>query len=80
MRLEIIDNDREQHQLELGAPADKVHIVIEVEDITEARERISVDVLAITETSWGSRLFQIRDPDGVSITFLQWTRTEAAES
>jgi catechol 2,3-dioxygenase-like lactoylglutathione lyase family enzyme len=79
MRLEIIDNDREQHQLDLGETADKIHIVVEVEDIDAARESIKVEAPPIQDTSWGTRLFQIRDPDHVPITFLQWTKTEGAE-
>ncbi len=27
----------------------------------------------VAATSWGARLFQVRDPDGVPVTFLQWT-------
>ena len=23
-------------------------------------------------TSWGAKLFQLRDPDGVPVTFLEW--------
>jgi catechol 2,3-dioxygenase-like lactoylglutathione lyase family enzyme len=36
MRLEIIDNEREPNPVRLGEPADRVHIVIEVENIEEA--------------------------------------------
>ena len=43
MRLEIIDNEREQRQRELGETADRVHIVVEVDNIDETRERIKVD-------------------------------------
>ena len=76
MKLEIIDNEREQHQRELGDTADKVHIVVEVDNIYEARERIKVDAPPTQDTSWGSRLFQVHDPDGVPVTFLQWIETE----
>ena len=72
MRLEIIDNGREKRHLNLGDPAQRVHIVTEVDDIESARDRIGVDVPPVTETSWGSRLFQIHDPDGIPITYLQW--------
>jgi catechol 2,3-dioxygenase-like lactoylglutathione lyase family enzyme len=80
MQLEIIDNEREQPPLELGEPADKVHIVVEVDNIDEAREHIKVDAPPTRDTSWGARLLEIRDPDGVAVTFLQWTRTESEES
>ena len=72
MRLEIIDQEREKRPLELGDPADKVHIVIEVGDIEEARESIKVDAPPAKDTSWGSRLFRIHDPDGIPVTYLQW--------
>jgi len=77
MRLEILDNERERRQLELGELADKLHIVVEVDDIEEARERIKVDAPPTQDTSWGARLFQVRDPDGVPITFLQWLGPES---
>ena len=77
MRLEILDNEREQPPLDLGETADKVHIVVEVENIDEARERIEIDAPLPQGTSWGARLFQVRDPDGVPVTFLQWISTES---
>ena len=72
MRVEIIDQAREKRPLELGDPADRVHIVIEVSDMEEARARINVDAPPAKDTSWGSRVFRIHDPDGIPITFLQW--------
>jgi len=72
MRLEIIDNEREKHPRELGETADKVHIVVEVDNIDEARKNVKLDAPPIEDTSWGSRLFLVHDPDGVPITFLQW--------
>ncbi len=72
MRLEIIDNAREKHPQALGDPGHKVHIVIEVDDIEAAGDRIGMEVPTITETSWGSRVFQLHDPDGIPVTFLQW--------
>ena len=79
MRLEILDNEREQPQLELGETADKVHIVVEVENIEDARDRIEIDAPLPKGTSWGARLFEVRDPDGVSITFLQWIQTDGGD-
>ena len=80
MRLEVIDNERERHPVRLGEPADKVHIVIEVESIDEARERIKVETLPVQDTSWGSRLIRVHDPDGIPVTFIEWTKTESAAS
>ena len=75
MRLEILDNEREQPQLELGETADKVHIVVEVENIDDVRERIKVDAHRPQRTPPGGRaFFEVHDPDGVPVTFLQWTR------
>ena len=77
MRLEIIDHKREQRQLELGEPADRFHIVIEVESIDAARQRIKIDAPATQEASWGARFFRVHDPDGIPVTFLQWIETKA---
>jgi catechol 2,3-dioxygenase-like lactoylglutathione lyase family enzyme len=76
MQLEILDNAREYPRLELGKTFNRVHIVVEVEDIDQARESIKVDAPAIQDTSWGARLFLVHDPDGISITYLQWTGTQ----
>ena len=72
MRLEIIDNVREKRHLDLGQPADRIHVVIEVDDIETARNSIAIDAPPVTETTWGSRMFQVRDPDGIPVTYLQW--------
>ena len=72
MRLEILDNQREKAPLTLGAPAERVHLVVEVDDIEKSRDGIWIDAPLAQDTSWGARLFQLRDPDGVPITFLQW--------
>lgn len=74
MRLEIIDNTHEQRPLELGETADRVHIVIEVDDVEAARAAIAVPAPDVMDTSWGSRLFRIHDPDGVPVTYLQWLK------
>ena len=75
MRLEIIDNEREQPPLALGEPADRMHIVIEVADIDVARSQLALDASPVTDTSWGSRLFQVHDPDGIPVTYLQWLKS-----
>ncbi len=80
MRLEILDNKRERHPLSLGAPVDRVHLVVEVDDIEEARDSIDIEAPLPRDTSWGARLFQIRDPDGVPVTYLQWIETTGGGS
>ena len=72
LRLEILDNARERHPLSLGAPADRVHLVVEVHDIDAARVSFRIGAPPPRTVSWGARLFQVRDPDGVSVTFLEW--------
>jgi hypothetical protein len=74
LRLEILDNGRERQPLGLGSPADRIHVVIEVDDVFHARKRLPVETAVPIYTSWGACLFQIRDPDGVAVTFLEWDR------
>lgn len=74
LRLEILDNLRERNPLSIGEPADRFHVVVEVEDIEAARNDIAIEAPPAQDTSWGARIFQVRDPDGVPVTFLQWTR------
>ena len=73
LRLEILDNLRERNPLSIGEPADRFHVVVEVEDIEAARNEIAIEAPPAQDTSWGARIFQVRDPDGVPVTFLQWT-------
>lgn len=80
MRLEIIDNARERKPLALGTPADRFHIVIEVDDIDAVRREIKIDAPPAQTTSWGARIFQVRDPDDLPVTFLQWIETESEET
>jgi len=80
MRLEIIDNQREQRPLTLGAPADRVHLVVEVDDIEMARDSIMIDAPLLKSTSWGARLFRVFDPDCVPITYLQWIEKSEGNS
>jgi hypothetical protein len=47
-------------------------VVVEVPDIDAARARLKIDSPAPTTVSWGAKLFQLRDPDGIPVTFLEW--------
>lgn len=78
MRLEILDNTRQRSPLPLGTVADGFHIVIEVEDIEAAYHMLDIDAPKPQGTSWGARVFQLRDPDGIPVTYLEWT--SAAEA
>jgi catechol 2,3-dioxygenase-like lactoylglutathione lyase family enzyme len=72
VRLELIDNQRERNPLSLGTPADRFHVVIEVDDIEVARQGVKIDAPAAQPTSWGAETFELHDPDGIRVTFLQW--------
>jgi catechol 2,3-dioxygenase-like lactoylglutathione lyase family enzyme len=74
LRLEILDNARERRPLRLGEPADRCHLVVEVDDNEAARRHIAIPTPAVVATSWGASLFQVRDPDDVPVTFLQWDK------
>jgi catechol 2,3-dioxygenase-like lactoylglutathione lyase family enzyme len=75
LRLEILDNAREREPLSVGAANDRFQIVIEVQDIVQTRSRLAGDFPQPVAVSWGARLFHIRDPDGVPVTFLQWDQS-----
>jgi len=76
LQLEILDATRERRPLELRPPADRVHLVIEVDDIHAEWSRLAIEAPQPERTSWGSCLFRLRDPDGVGVTFLQWVELQ----
>jgi catechol 2,3-dioxygenase-like lactoylglutathione lyase family enzyme len=51
LRLEVLDNAREAQPLRLSEPADRFHLVIEVEDIEAARSRLTVEAPPPRDTS-----------------------------
>ena len=79
LRLEILDNKRERRPLRLCEPADRFHVVVEVDDVEAARGRIAVPTPSPETVSWGAKLFQLCDPDGVPVTFLEWDKTEIVQ-
>jgi len=72
LRLEILDNARERRPLRLGTPANRIHLVVEVSDIDTACDTFRIGAPPPRVVSWGARLIEVRDPDGVSVTFLEW--------
>lgn len=72
LRLEILDASREPRPMVLSPPGDRVHVVVEVPDIEAVQRALPIDTPAPLTTHWGTRLFQIRDPDGVAVWFMQW--------
>ena len=49
LRLEILDNARERNPMRLGAPADRVHLVVEVSDLDAASESFTIAGATWTE-------------------------------
>jgi catechol 2,3-dioxygenase-like lactoylglutathione lyase family enzyme len=78
LRLEILDAVGQKRPLRLGPADDRCHVVIEVEDVDAARARLPIAMPEPVVTSWGARLFQLRDPDGTAVWFLEWLREGAA--
>ncbi len=79
MTLEVLDNGRERSPLAIHSPGERFHLVIEVEDAVGAHLRLGLDTPPPEMTSWGARVFQLRDPDGIPVTFLEWAdQSEAA--
>ena len=72
LRLEVLDNNRERQRLELNSPGERTHIVVEVDDLEVVRRRVQVITPDPQTVSWGAQLFQLRDPDGIPVTFLKW--------
>ena len=80
LRLEILDNGRERQPLRLSEPSDRFHVVVEVDDIDLAWRQLQLAAPKPQATSWGARLFRLHDPDGVPVTFLQWTENGSEAS
>jgi catechol 2,3-dioxygenase-like lactoylglutathione lyase family enzyme len=72
LRLEVLDATRERFPMKLEPPGDRFHVVLEVPDLDEARERITIETPEPVSTSWGTRILKLRDPDGVRVWFMQW--------
>ncbi|QXP90610.1 VOC family protein [Methylococcus capsulatus] len=72
LKLEILDAAREKAALELGPVGDRIHLVIEVTDVDAAHRALAIHAPPPITTSWGSRTFSLRDPDGTAVCYLQW--------
>ncbi|HEX5137545.1 MAG TPA: VOC family protein [Planctomycetota bacterium] len=73
MRLEVLDASRER-AVALGDPKDRVHLVLEVANVDAFRSGIKGEVPEPHDTSWGARVLPLRDPDGIPVTVLAWTK------
>jgi catechol 2,3-dioxygenase-like lactoylglutathione lyase family enzyme len=74
LRLELLDNAREKRGAKLLWSNERTHIVVEVADIESVWRNLALDVPMPQQTSWGARIFQLRDPDGTAVTYLEWTQ------
>lgn len=71
LRVEILDNTREKHAMKLGDANDRLHLVVEVGDVDAVHRELMLDVPPPRDTSWGTRVFSVRDPDGTPVWFVQ---------
>jgi len=71
LRMELIDATRQSKQMRLEPTADdRLHIVIETNDIEGfARDR---KLCEPQPTSWGAKVVELHDPDGISVWVLEW--------
>lgn len=76
IRLEILDAAREKNPMRLPPPGDRFHLVLEVPDVDAARRALRIETPEPVTTSWGARMFTLRDPDGVAVCYLQWLGSE----
>lgn len=69
LRLEVLDATRERG-LAPGEPGDRVHLVLEVDDVDAFRRDHRLGGPEPVDTSWGARVLSLRDPDGLPVTVL----------
>ena len=75
-RLELVDAAAQARPMQLSETADdRLHIVIECEEIHAEAKRLGLP--APKKVSWGALVSTLKDPDGVSVWFLQWIADES---
>ena len=73
-KLEILDASRQSRPMTIQEKADdRIHVVIETDDIISDCKRLSLP--EPKSTSWGAKVVALRDPDGVSVWFLEWEKS-----
>lgn len=73
-KLEILDAGRQKNPMTIHDPADdRIHVVIETDDILRDCSKLSLP--DPKPTSWGAKVVALRDPDGVSVWLLEWTKS-----
>lgn len=76
LRLEILDAERERRSLRLEPPDERFQLVLEVDDVDAIHGRLPIPTEPPRNTSWNARILQLRDPDGLAVTYLQWYQGE----
>lgn len=74
--LELVDNQRKSSPLKLRGATNRVHLVVELDDINDVRQKIPLATGEPTTTAWGAKLLEFTDPDGTTLTLLQWTAND----
>lgn len=78
LRLEVLDASRER-PMALGDPRDRIHLVVELPGLDAVRARLGTSAPAPRVASWGARLLELRDPDGVAVVLLEKKRAARSE-
>lgn len=71
LQIELLDHAREERELRFGDADERVHLVLEVDDVDAFHARRAKNAPAPRDVSWGARLFELRDPDGTPITVVE---------
>ncbi|MFM7129097.1 MAG: VOC family protein, partial [bacterium] len=76
-RMELIDATRQSKPMRLEPTADdRLHIVIETDDIERVAQRQNLGEPRLT--SWGAKVVELRDPDGIAVWLLEWLNAQGA--
>lgn len=67
-KLEILDAARERQNLIFHEASDRMHLILEVEDVGKFGERHGLPVPV--ETSWGGPIIKVCDPDGWPVVVM----------
>ena len=68
IKLEILDAVREKRKLNLREASERIHLVLEVEDVGKFGQEHGLP--GPEETGWGGRILRISDPDGWPVVVM----------
>ncbi len=72
--LEVSDGRIIELRSDGGGPASGLELAFMVDDVEHTAKRLAengLTVSGVTQTGWGSRAIQVRDPDGLGVHFFQ---------